>query len=222
MNIGILISEAFRRTGGVPHHKKRMKELTHLALFAGMLIGIGGLTYLNVGGLAGAILFSFGLISVVLCKAQLYTGKAGFMAPREWARLLYILLGNAVGCLATATLTLYATKAQLFEGLDAILAARHTAPWHGILLMAIGTGLIMTLAVYGTMRKNYLPLLFGVPVFILCGLPHCVADAFYYAIALLQGDAAWWMLGAWAWAIVGNYIGCNLPRILMGGDLKAE
>ena len=88
--------------------------------------------------------------------------------------------------------------------------------------MAIGTGLIMTLAVYGTMRKNYLPLLFGVPVFILCGLPHCVADAFYYAIALLQGDAAWWMLGTWAWAIVGNYIGCNLPRILMGGDLKAE
>ncbi len=198
-----------------------MKELTRLSIFAGLLIGIGGLTYLNVGGLAGAILFAFGLISVVLCKAQLYTGKAGFMAPRQWVRLLYILLGNAVGCALLALLTRYSTRPELFANLDAILAARAAASWHGVLLPAVGTGLIMTLAVYGTMRNNYLPLLFGVPVFILCGLPHCVADAFYYAVAIFDGEAGLWMVQPWVMAILGNYIGCNLPRLFMGHDLTA-
>ena len=75
--------------------------------------------------------------------------------------------------------------------------------------------MIMTLAVYGARKGHYLPLLFGVPVFILCGLPHCVADAFYYALAALQGQWGLWILGAWFWAIIGNYIGCNLPRIFM-------
>ena len=56
---------------------------------------------------------------------------------------------------------------------------------------------------------------FGVPVFILCGLPHCVADAFYYALALFCGKAEWGLLTAWLWAIAGNYIGCNLPRWFM-------
>ena len=75
--------------------------------------------------------------------------------------------------------------------------------------------MIMTLAVYGARKQHYLPLLFGVPVFILCGLPHCVADAFYYAVAILLGKFEWWILWAWLWAIIGNYIGCNLPRYFM-------
>ncbi|MBO5700460.1 MAG: hypothetical protein J6R57_03470, partial [Bacteroidales bacterium] len=58
--------------------------------------------------------------------------------------------------------------------------------------------------------------LFGVPVFILGGLPHCVADAYYYAVAALQGHWGWWILGAWFWAIAGNWVGCNLPRFFMG------
>jgi formate/nitrite transporter FocA (FNT family) len=81
--------------------------------------------------------------------------------------------------------------------------------------------MIMTLSVYGARQKHYLPLLFGVPVFILCGLPHCVADAYYYAVALLQGQAEWAMLGTWGWAIVGNYIGCNIPRWFMGKAFDA-
>ena len=81
-------------------------------------------------------------------------------------------------------------------------------------------GMIMTIAVYGARQKHYLPLLFGVPVFILCGLPHCVADAFYYATAAFYGNFEWSLLIAWLWAIAGNYIGCNLPRWFM--DEKFE
>ena len=196
-----------------------MREIIRLAVFAGMLIGIGGLTYLNVGGIIGAVLFSFGLISVVLCKAQLYTGKAGFLPYRDFPRVMLILLGNIIGCALMSTLTIYAKNPNVMAGLEAVVAARAAASWHGLIVTSIGTGIIMTLAVYGAINKNFLPLLFGVPVFIMCGLPHCVADAFYYSACAVNGHFELWMLRPWVYAMIGNYIGCNLPRIMMQKDL---
>lgn len=197
-----------------------MKHFLSMSVFAGLLIGIGGLVYLRVGGLAGAILFAFGLMSVVMCGAQLYTGKSGYLPVREIPRLILMLAGNAVGCFIAAMIAVYSVNDNLTANLSAILSARESATWIGLLLTSSGTGMIMTLAVYGAREKHYLPLLFGVPVFILCGLPHCVADAFYYAVALLSGEFTMPLLGAWLWAILGNYIGCNLPRIFMGSAFK--
>lgn len=198
-----------------------MKQFLSMSAYAGLLIGIAGLVYLRVGGIAGAVLFAFGLLCVVMCKAQLYTGKAGFLPPREIPRLVLMLAGNAVGCLIAGFITTYCASAAVHSNLDTILAARLSASWHGLLVTSAGTGMIMTLAVYGARQKHFLPLLFGVPVFILCGLPHCVADAFYYAAALLLGKFDVALLGAWFWAIVGNYIGCNLPRLFMQADFEA-
>ena len=192
-----------------------MKRLLSMSVFAGVLIGIGGLVYLRTGGVVGAILFAFGLLSVVMCSAQLYTGKAGFLPYKEWPRLLFILLGNTMGCLLAAVMAYYSLNESVQENLTAILDVRSTASWVALLLTSMGTGMIMTLAVYGARKKHFLPLLFGVPVFILCGLPHCIADAFYYALALLCGDFEWLLLVSWFWALVGNYIGCNIPRWVM-------
>lgn len=187
-----------------------------MAVFAGLLIGTGGLVYLRVGGIPGAVLFAFGLLSVVMCGAQLYTGKSGFLPYRDFPKLLLMLAANAVGCALAAAITLYVTTDTVAANLQGILNAREKASWIGLLITSSGTGMIMTLAVYGARKQHYLPLLFGVPVFILCGLPHCVADAYYYAVAALQGQWEWWILWAWMWAIIGNWIGCNLPRWFMG------
>lgn len=189
-----------------------MKNLISMSVFAGLLIGVGGLTYLRVGGIAGAVLFAFGLLCVVMCSAQLYTGKAGFLPYKDTPKLLLILLGNAVGCALMALMATYCTSDALVANLGAVIDARLTSSWHKILVTSVGTGLIMSLAVYGARQKHYLPLLFGVPTFILCGLPHCVADVFYYVVALLHDLFDMMLLVAWFWAIVGNYIGCNLPR----------
>ena len=191
-------------------------EFISMSVFAGLLIGIAGLVYLRVGGLAGAVLFAFGLLCVVMCGAQLYTGKSGFLPYRQWPRLIAMLVGNAVGCLLAACIARYCGSETLHSNLDTILAARLAASWDALLVTSVGTGMIMTLAVYGARKGHYWPLLFGVPVFIMCGLPHCVADAFYYAAALLFGRFEMMMLWAWLWAIIGNYIGCNLPRWFMG------
>lgn len=192
-----------------------------MSIYAGLLIGIAGLVYLRVGGVAGAVLFAFGLLCVVMCGAQLYTGKSGFLPIKQIPRLILMLAGNAIGCLIAAFITTYVVSDGVIANLDTILSARLNASWHALLVTSVGTGMIMTLAVYGARRNNFLPLLFGVPVFILCGLPHCVADAFYYATALLLGKFEIAMLGAWFWAIVGNYIGCNLPRIFMQKEFAA-
>ena len=195
-----------------------MKNFISMSLFAGLLIGIGGLTYLRVGGVAGAVLFAFGLLCVVMCGAQLFTGKAGYLPYKDAPKLLLMLLGNGVGCALAALIASYCCTESLIANLDAIVNARLNASWHKLLVTSAGTGMIMTLAVYGARQKHYLPLLFGVPTFILCGLPHCVADAFYYITAVFYGNFEWALLIAWFWAIVGNYIGCNLPRWFMGED----
>ncbi|MBQ8745730.1 MAG: formate/nitrite transporter family protein [Rikenellaceae bacterium] len=197
-----------------------MKQFLSMSVFAGVLIGIAGLVYLRVGGLAGAVLFAFGLLCVVMCGAQLYTGKSGFLPYRQWPRLLAMLAGNAVGCLLAAVVARYCANEVVINNLQTILSARMSASWDALLVTSVGTGMIMTLAVYGARRGHYWPLLFGVPVFIMCGLPHCVADAFYYAAALLLGRFEVVMLWAWLWAIVGNYIGCNLPRWFMGSEFE--
>ena len=198
-----------------------MKNFISMSIFAGLLIGTGGLVYLRVGGVAGAVLFAFGLLCVVMCSAQLFTGKAGFLPYNDAPKLVAMILLNAVGCTIAAVIASYSSSDALVANLDTIISARLAAPWHKILVTSVGTGMIMTLAVYGARKKHYLPLLFGVPVFILCGLPHCVADAFYYAAAAFYNSFEWILLWAWLWAIIGNYIGCNLPRWFMGKTFEA-
>ena len=198
-----------------------MRQFISLSIFAGLLIGIAGLVFLNVGGLGGAILFAFGLLAVTISKAELFTGKAGFIPYRESLQLLPMVLLNAAGCLITAYIASYSTSEVVATTLDTIMAAREAASWDMLLMTSIGTGVIVTLAVYGVRKGTYLPLLYGVPVFIMCGLPHSIADVFYYWVAILRGDFAAWMIVAWLWSVVGNYIGCNLPRWFMGDRFEA-
>jgi formate/nitrite transporter FocA (FNT family) len=200
-----------------------MRRFIPESVFAGLLIGIAGLVFLHVGGLGGAVLFAFGLMSVTLSKALLFTGKAGYLPLKESLQLVPMVLLNAVGCLLMAGIA-YSTVRDSVNAqatLDTIMAAREAASWN-IAVTSIGTGVIVTLAVHGVRNGTYLPLLYGVPVFIMCGLPHSIADAFYYCMAILMGDFAPWMIIAWLCSVVGNYIGCNLPRWFMGDKFDTK
>ena len=189
------------------------------SIFAGILIGIAGWGFL-ANPVLGMFLFCVGLIGVVKYGVKLYTGTAGFLIG--WGDVLplfIILLGNIIGCLAVATVSLWSPMA-LPEAATGIIAARLKTGWFGTGLLAIGCGLLMSFAV-DYARKNrdfsdWLPLLFAVPAFILCGFPHCVADAFYCCVYLLNSsDIAWGSLVAYYASIVmGNFIGCNAYRIL--------
>ena len=191
-----------------------MNRLIRSSVLAGIAIGIAGFGYLAVGGLAGAVLFSFGLLTVVGYKLKLYTGTAGFINKGEFPELMLILLGNIVGCLLVGLLT-RASNMDLQAAAQKLLEIRLGNGPLRCGLLGIGCGFIMTTAVTFAREKNYLPLLFGVPLFIICGFTHCVADAFYYLAVPAAFLKAHWLevLGVYLSIVLGNFIGCNLVRI---------
>ena len=78
----------------------------------------------------------------------------------------------------------------------------------------------MTVSVTFAYRGKFLPLLFGVPIFIKCGFPHCMADAFYLTSCSLDFWGKHWQeISLYYPAIVlGNFVGCNLPRLFPKQD----
>ena len=180
------------------------------AIIAGICISIGCVVNLRVGGVAGAVLFAFGLLAVVHYKLKLYTGTAGFIrAKGDWSMLGTVLLGNIIGCALTALACTYAQPDILPPDL-AIVQSRLAKGPLACFLLAIGCGFIMTTAVQFGREGKFLPLLFGVPVFILCGFAHSVADAFYFLAVpeLYSLD----LLVVYVAELLGNFVGCNLYR----------
>ena len=191
---------------------KLFRDVFPLAILAGICISIGCVVNLRVGGVAGAVLFAFGLTTVVYYGLKLYTGTAGFIRRQgDWSMLAVVLLGNIVGCWLMALLIGYA-QPDCVEPAAAILAGRLAKGPLACFLLAIGCGFIMTTAVEFARKGKMLPLLLGVPVFILCGFSHSIADAFYFLVSpadqLLQPA----VLGVYVSEVLGNFVGCNLYR----------
>lgn len=186
------------------------------AIIAGICISIGCVVNLRVGGVAGAVLFSFGLLAVVHYKLKLYTGTAGFIrAKGDWMMITTVLIGNIIGCALTAMTVCYA-QPDILPPDTAIVTSRLAKGPLACFLLAIGCGFIMTTAVQFGREGRFLPLLFGVPVFILCGFAHSIADAFYF-IAVPEMYSSQLLL-IYIMEVLGNFAGCNLYRWIMIGQ----
>lgn len=192
-------------------------EIIKKSILAGIFISIGGWVYLAIGGIVGMIAFTFGLLAVVHFGATLYTGTAGFVFNKngKWWKLPLILLFNAVGCVLMGLLTRFSSL-DLADAAHNIVLSRVNGSFLQSLMMGIGCGIIMTTAVAFTKDGKYLPLLFGVPVFIACGFQHSIADAFYISTCPLTFFEIHWVniLLSWFVVVIGNFIGCNIQWIL--------
>lgn len=188
------------------------RDILPLAILAGICISIGGVVNLRVGGVAGAVLFAFGLTTVVYYGLKLYTGTAGFIRRQgDWSMLVMVLIGNIIGCLLTAWLIGYA-QPDCIEPAAKILAGRLAKGPLACFLLAIGCGFIMTTAVEFARKGKMLPLIFGVPVFILCGFAHSIADAFYFLVSPFTQLWQTEVLIVYIAEVLGNFVGCNLYR----------
>jgi len=191
-----------------------MSTANRLSLFAGLLIGLGAYGFLALGGLPGAVIFAFGLVGVVLSGTLLYTGKAGVMT--DIGALALIWLFNVLGCILIGLLVM-SLGGEPMERAQTVVAGRLAqGPWRSF-LRAVGCGLIIDISVWLYRKsKSLVPVLFGVPLFIVCGFYHSIADVVY-------------LVGAWKWDIgilwyypiivFGNYIGCNVRRIVLPKDM---
>ena len=201
------------------------------SILSGIAVGIAGWGYLACRSkgleVLGAILFSFGLLTVVNYKLKLYTGTAGFVTLREKgnpnrpfeaiAELWFILLGNITGCMLVALLLRCSPMHLTWEQAQPILESRLALGPVNAGLLAIGCGFIMTTVVTFARQGKPLALLFGVPLFIYCGFPHCLADAFYYMAAPFRTFTSQHIgeiLLLYPCLVIGNFVGCNLYRFL--------
>lgn len=180
------------------------------SIMAGILIGLGACGFLALGGLTGAIIFAFGLIGVVLTGIPLYTGRAGVMTSIPG--IIKVWWWNVVGAMAVG-LVVAAIGGSLAESAYNTVAA-HVAqgPWRGF-LRAVGCGLVIDLSVwFYRSSKSLVPVLFGIPLFIVCGFYHSIADVVY-----IFGACKWDIDLLWFYPIIviGNYVGCNVRRWLL-------
>lgn len=193
-----------------------MKEIISESILAGIFISIGGTAFLSVGGITGAILFTFGLASIVCYSLGLFTGMSGFVENgRQLLVLLYVLFFNIVGCLF-ASYSISVSLPDLGNAAIDIVNKRVNMGPLNVFILAVFCGFIMTTVVTFARKKQWIPLLIGIPLFIMCGFVHSIADAFYYGLAMFSGYTMKCVNGiVYLMAIIGNFIGCNLYRLVM-------
>lgn len=191
---------------------------------AGILISVGGSVFLACDSrYVGAVLFSVALLSICFKGYSLFTGKVGFIPEKHDGEALSVLflglLGNTVGVFFCGLCLSFALPAYR-ETAKGLCAAKLKLPMLSVLIRGIFCGILMYLAVsiYRD-RKSTLGILFCIPVFILCGFEHSIADMFYFAAA---GTVTGRMIAFILTVIAGNSIGGMLLPCLNGGFRTAE
>ena len=188
-------------------------QIRRESLLSGILIGLGSAGYLVLGGILGSVIFAFGLIGVVIFGIPLYTGKAGVLKIDESLTLVRIWFWNVIGCILVGLLIKYAGSDISITNAITIVDGRFEAGWLKAMLRSIGCGLIIDLSVYQFRKSGSLiPILFGVPLFILCGFYHSIADVVYLTVSWRWSPEIYWYYPT---IFLGNYVGCNVRRIVL-------
>ena len=190
------------------------------SFLAGIAISLGAIVNLVVGPPLGPFLFVVGLFMVIALKFDLFTGKAGLMATKQFKPLdlLLVWIGNFMGCLTMGTIVLFtfpeATAEKVVSGATKIMTMRIDSPWYTLIILGIMCGILIYMAVQGSARAemSYKPFVAMLPVavFIFSGYTHCVADMFYYSMAQMYSQA----FVPVVLVTIGNIIGCNIPPLL--------
>jgi len=185
-------------------------------ILAGIMIAIGGSVFLACDNrYIGAVLFSVALLSICLFGFSLYTGKIGFLvaAHRKYDILsvLYGLLGNIVATVICGLLLAYALP-NLHEAAVSACNNRLMQLPLQTFIRGVFCGVLMYAAVFTYREKKTLSgIFFCVPVFILAGFEHSIADMFYFSLALnFSGNTLVFLL----LVILGNTLGGMLIPLL--------
>ena len=185
---------------------------------AGILISIGGSIFLSCENkIVGALLFTVALLCICYKGYSLFTGKVGYLpekADKEaFSVLLLGLFGNAIGTIACGYLLRFAIPAIGTAAETLCSGKLETQALWQTFVRAIFCGVLMYLAV-SIFRDSKTPIgmLFCIPVFILSGFEHSIADLYYFAASGIVSLRAF----AFLWTVIaGNAVGGVLLGLLM-------
>lgn len=214
-----------------------------LAVMAGAFIALGGaVATIASAGLSGAqaalvkgAVFPLGLMLVVVCGAELFTGNCLFALPllnrdiklgRALKNLGIVYSGNLVGSVLIATLVVFGHA--MGDGAAAACVATAVAKcslgFGDVFLRGILCNMLVCLAVWSSVAaKNVggklLAVYMPVFAFVVCGFEHSVANMYYLSAGLMAQAE----LGLAVTATLGDgLLYCLLPSTLgniVGGAL---
>lgn len=177
-----------------------------LSILAGLMIAIGAMTYLYITSfdsssiwlkLAGAFVFTIGLIFVVLLDLKLFTGlncDLIYTNYKDLYRLIVSFLGNCVGSWFGALL-IFKTPiggAIMTRAIE-LSQGKLAMEWWVVLLSSILCGIFITMAVLGNRSckgnktAGIIAIFFPIFIFVILGVEHSVANQTYFALMVLGG-----------------------------------
>ena len=198
--------------------------------FGGVVATVAGAGYTGVqAALVKGAVFPLGLILVVLCGAELFTGNCLLVAPlcNRDIKLLptlksfgLVYLGNFIGAVFVAVIAVYchvfgdptAESAMIASACVSTAAAKSTAGFGDIFLRGILCNILVCLAVWGAMSSKsaagkvlavYMPIF----AFVVCGFEHSIANMYYIISGLLAS-------GEYGIAAIGLNFGSGMLNLL--------
>lgn len=185
-------------------------------VLAGLCIALGGSVYLACSiSYVGALLFCVALLTICYFGFSLYTGKIGFVVydhTRENLVAVFLgLLGNLIGTLVFGSLIRWGLPNLAQRSAEICLGKlEQTVPQ--TLIRALFCGVLMYVAVWVFRNKQtVLGIFLCIPVFILSGFEHSIADMFYFfAGGVFRLETALFL----ALAVLGNTVGGMLIPLL--------
>ncbi len=197
-----------------------LPKLFVLAIMAGIFIAFGGVFFCTFLGdatlpfgvqrVVAGLCFSLGLILVVCCGAELFTGNALMVCGlasgkiklagllRNW---VVVWIGNFCGALLIVWIVFMAHSADMNGGeVGAVMistaASKISLDWWTIFFKGIICNILVCAAVWisfagRTIVDKVVGVIFPITAFVACGFEHCVANMFFLPMGVALNAAGY-------------------------------
>jgi len=236
-------------TVGVAKARMATLPLLMLGVLAGAFIGLGSLFFLIVKAdatlgfaasqLLGGLVFSLGLLLVVVAGAELFTGNN--LLAMAWAdrqitsaevlrNWLLVCGANFVGAAGLAALVYFSGHTTMNGGaigqqVVKIALAKQALPWPEAFFRGVLCNVLVCMAVWMAMAgrsvvDKAVAIVFPISAFVAAGFEHSIANMYLFPLAMLvqQGDPALGG-GAVTWAGLGGNLLPVIAGNLLGGSV---
>ena len=130
----------------------------------------------------GAFIFAFGLIVICKYNLNLFTGQAGYVTIEQIPNFLVTITTNLFYTMFFSVLLSFSTSACLKA--REIWVQKSSLEVNALMFSSFFCGVLIYIGVdYYKKHSSIIGLLFAIPIFVLCGFNHAVADTVYFTLA---------------------------------------
>lgn len=130
----------------------------------------------------GAFMFSFGLIVICKYNLNLFTGQAGYITIKQIPNYLITIITNLFYTMFFSVLLSFNENACLKA--REIWTTKSNLGVDSLIFSSFFCGVLIYIGVdYYKKHSSIVGLLFAIPIFVLCGFDHAVADTAYFTLA---------------------------------------